>query len=112
MISERLDNIANYSQLLRSFNELSLELVDLAHCVLLARCAPTCAPARAHWPLSDYLEATQAGRQVNWQQQQAKVSRESQASWEQSGRKWARDEPLPALQPLVPVTLTRPLVLG
>lgn len=34
--SDRLDNVANYSQLLRSFGELSAELVDLGQCIMLS----------------------------------------------------------------------------
>lgn len=36
-ISDRLDNVANYSQLLRSFSELSGELVDLGRCIMLSQ---------------------------------------------------------------------------
>lgn len=34
--SDRFDNVANYCQLLRSFGELSTELVDLGYCILWA----------------------------------------------------------------------------
>jgi len=36
-LGDRLDNVANYSQLLRSFGELSGDLVDLGACLTLAR---------------------------------------------------------------------------
>lgn len=36
-VCDRLDNVANYSQLLRSFGELSCELVDLGHCIMFSK---------------------------------------------------------------------------
>lgn len=36
-IGDRLDNVANYSQLLRSFSELSGELVDIGRCIMLSQ---------------------------------------------------------------------------
>lgn len=49
-MSDRLDNVANYSQLLRSFGELSIELVDLGHCIMLVRSLAAGAPSSVPAP--------------------------------------------------------------